>query len=429
MQDVVPPHHDRSIRNIPVAKRRHELQDEPSDMDNDLPPPRQPRRNRRGGGGWGGFLLWAIAVVIACVLLGMLIATLFSGASVKVYPRRASVQTPATVAAALDAPVGTLPYKLVTVTGNSSRTVAATGSKTVNTPAQGTITISNLYAQTPQKLVTNTRFQGTNGKIYRIHQAVTIPGATKNVDGTLKAGTVTATVYADQPGPDYNSGSMNFTIPGFKGSPQYSKITATTDQISGGASGNQPAVSDNDLSKAQSDMKQEIAGKLPAAVAGQVPDGYIAIPGTLAISYGNPLSTDAGNNQATVTENATATEAMVRSADLASAIATAQVQGYKGEAVDFGDPSAVQLSVSPDTPYSATGTSFSVAVNGQQLSLVWQYDPNAIEQALAGKNRSQFDDIIKGFAPAVAKATASLRPFWETSFPAKPEDIKISTEN
>ena len=108
---------------------------------------------------------------------------------------------------------------MVTTSRTASTTVKATGTEQVSQSASGVITIYNDYSTAPQTLITNTRFEAPDGNIYRIHQGVTVPGATASAGGALTPGTISVTAYADQPGASYNIGQTQFTIPGFKNDP------------------------------------------------------------------------------------------------------------------------------------------------------------------------------------------------------------------
>lgn len=427
MQDVLPPN-ERSIRNIPVAPGRRRFSTVPQMPGGPAEPPSDswqhddtlPERPRRT------WLLWGAAVVVVFILLGILASTFFEGATITVYPKTAEVALPSSVLAALDAPVGSLAFQTMAVSAFATRTVPASGTTPVTRQAFGAITVYNAYSTASQKLIANTRFEAPDGKIYRIRESITVPGETKKSDGTYAAGAVSATVYADSPGPDYNRGSTRFTIPGFKGDPRYTKFYATADSILGGASGTEPAVSQSDLANAKKDMQQELTGSLASNASGQLPKGFLPIPGAFAIAYGDVSVSDAGGGKATITEAATATAAIVRSSDLANAIAKAKVDAYAGEAVDFADPSAVTLAAT-GTPFAAAAQTLTIALSGTP-KLVWQFDPGALSEAFAGKDKGLAESLAADFKPAIDHATASIRPFWKSSFPSDPARIHITVK-
>jgi hypothetical protein len=427
MRDIKPTgehNGERSIRNIPVHRKvRHtEVMADHSERTavSDVAIPRRRRRHRR-------FWPLAVGVVALCAIFGLLLSTVFAGATVTVTPRTATVTVPATLDAAPNAPVGVLPYQTVSVTRSSSLSVPAQGTQRVSRPASGVITITNSASAASQRLIANTRFEASDGKIYRIRESVVVPGTT-GTGSALKPGTATATVFADSPGPDYNKpAGVTFTIPGFKGDPRYTTFTAVAAAgINGGFIGDEPAVAAADLASAKTTLQQKLDSEVRSAAAAEIPEGFVAVPGTLEVSL-SALSQAAGEGKnANLTQSATATGVIIRHADLASAIARSSVEGYKGEAVLFGDASSMDLAVAT-TSKRADGT-ITLSLTGQ-ASLVWQFDQSALVTALVGKSKDQFQTVIESFRPAIKDADARVRPFWQGKFPDDPERIKIKVAN
>jgi hypothetical protein len=452
MQDMTPPRDvgrnmgrgDRSIRNIPVPEGHrsvrpgsvssHPLTEDHQDPTEPMyeedfsnPPPRRPQPRK---GFFGGKLFWALVIVVViCAAAGLLMSTMFAGATVKVTPRSATVTAPTSIQAQVNAPAGVLPYQVINSSRTASTSVPASGTKQVSLSAMGAATNYNAFSTASQDLVATTRFEAPDGKMYRIHANVTVPGATKAADGSLTPGTVTATLYADKPGADYNrTAPTQFTIPGFKGDAKFTKFYAQATVVSGGLVGLQPAVSTADLATAEGALKQGLSQAMNDMVQSQVPKEYVAVPGTLQVSYNDIVQTPGPNNTAVLSQTANASADVIRSTDLASAIAKQTVQGYAGEAVTFADAS--QISIALATSSKATGA-ISLTLSGSP-KLVWQFDPNALQQALIGKPKAQFETILKTFAPAITCSTetpcqASIRPFWGTTFPGNAAKIQVIT--
>ena len=399
---------ERSIRNIPLHRRaRAHIQPE-----EDMHPRPRRRRSRR-------FLYIVLGVVAVCALFGILISTVFAGATIVVYPRVEKVSLPATLLAQPNAPIGTLPYQTISVTRSASVSVPASGTKKVSRPASGVLTVSNSFSSASQRLIANTRFEAQDGKIYRIRDSITVPGGS-----TAKPGTASATVYADSAGPDYNkSAGAVFTIPGFKGDPRYSKFSATAEgAISGGFTGDEPAIADSDLAAAKTALQQKLDADARAAAAAGIPEGSVAIPGTLAVSFMDLMQTPGANKTATLSQSASATGVIVRQGDLASAIARSELKTYNGESVLFGDVSNMDLSLAT-TSKRSDGT-ITLALKGN-ATLIWQFDKNALVAALLGKGKTEFQDVVRSFQPAITKADASIRPFWHGKFPGDITKISI----
>lgn len=426
MNDVVPPSGDRSIRNIPLPTHRkgrsaHPTSDGPLDTSRRAAPERPIYRDR--GPRKSSRVLWALAVALVGILIAVLAAILFSGASVTIVPRQATVAVPAALTAYADAPLGALPFTTATDEATASRTVPANGERQVSRQSSGVIVISNTYSTAPQRLIKNTRFEAPDGKIYRINESVEVPGAKKAVDGSLTAGTIEATVFADSPGPAYDRGIDTFTIPGFKGDPRYAKFSARgKTPITGGFIGTEKVVSDADRAAAEEGIRAELTEKLKASLAEAAPQDRILIPGSIRYDFTSVPDTTSGGAQAAITLTGTATGALVREADLATAIAKASVAGYDGAAVAFRD--RAQTGIQAKEPVSADATELALAGSGQVV-LVWQIDTAAIQNLLAGLSEDQFAVKLRGAGPGVIDGKASIKPFWRKSFPADPEEITV----
>lgn len=423
MKDVLPPDDHRSIRSIPVPvnRRRHEasgVRRGPVHDDIEWDPPKRK----------SGRFIWVLAVIVLAILGAVAASMIFKKASVTIVPNSQVVTLPEKLTAALDAPVGELPFETVTTSNIGNRTVPASGESKVERRATGTITIMNTFSTASQRLIKNTRFEAPDGKIYRIDQSVVVPGGVKRADGTLTPGTLDTTVSADSPGDTYNRTSLDtFTIPGFKGDPRYSKITAKAKTaMQGGFVGTEKTVADGDLTAAKSAIQTELSSSLEEALKSATPSGYILVEKSASVTYEElPRGGDA--NAAVISLRGTAVGAIIREADLAAAVArTVDMEGYKGEALRFLDPSAVHPTV--EAPYSPGQKTLTVGLSGQ-TRLIWQVDAGAIKQALAGTQVSALGSTLNRFRPAVADAKASLRPFWQSQFPQDAWLINVEVQD
>jgi hypothetical protein len=231
MRDMIPPG-DRSIRNIPIPKGHQHIQREeiPEYYQPEPPVPpqgRRPRPRRRPG----RFIVWALAVIVVCAGAVAGISMVYAGATVDVTPRTATVTAASTtIAAQVSAPVGTLGYATISATQWATTTVPATGTKKVSRQATGVVTFTSTYTAS-QRLISNTRLEAPDGKIYRLISSVDLPAG----------GSVTTSIQAESPGESYNrSGATTFTLPGFKGDPRYDKFSAKSQgAIAGGFVGRQ----------------------------------------------------------------------------------------------------------------------------------------------------------------------------------------------
>ena len=134
---------------------------------------------------------------------------------------------------------------------NVSLLYPATGKKNVEKKSRGEITIYNAYSSQSQSLVANTRFESPDGKIFRIENKITVPGA-KVENGKIIPAGIKMNVVADKVGAEYNIGPAKFTIPGFKGAPKYDGFYARSEsQMAGGFVGELVYPTDDEIKTAK----------------------------------------------------------------------------------------------------------------------------------------------------------------------------------
>ena len=210
------------------------------------------------GGGRRGFSgrTWLILAVIVIVAGGIVygLTTIWNHADITITFK----QTPWSYqgnfiadksVAAIGVASNTIPAQIFTSNKNITETFPASSFHDVSVKAQGTITIYNAYNSSPQELVATTRFVTPDGKIFRLANTVTVPGA-QVVNGQITPSSITASIVADQPGPNYNIGPVaHLTVPGFqKDTARYNGFYGTiTSSTSGGYIGKQATPTAGDI--------------------------------------------------------------------------------------------------------------------------------------------------------------------------------------
>src|SRR5690606_19432001 len=102
-----------------------------------------------------------------------------------------------------------LSYEVMTIESTSESQVKASGQVEVKKEATGMIEIIKTTPGT-ERIIANTRFRSPDGKIFRIKEAVVVPGAVDNVPGTIQAEVVAA-----ETGDSYNlPAGTRFDVPG-----------------------------------------------------------------------------------------------------------------------------------------------------------------------------------------------------------------------
>lgn len=374
-----------------------------------VPPMSKPPRRRFRGGGSFPIGTALIALVVVGVCAGALYA--FAGAKVNVTP----VMNAATIQSDLTATAGQgdLPFQTITVDKTATTNVPAESTLTASDPATGKLTITNQQT-TSQALIKNTRFQSSNGLVFRIRDSISIPAG----------GSITATVYADEAGEKYNIPATTFTIPGLKGSKSYDQVTAkSTGPMSGGFSGTRPSVSQATKDKQYADIQAKLVTDLGKELIAKLPDGYILVPGASFTTYTPGSDTAGASGTVTLSETGSITAIVFPADALARAIAFKAVGTYGGQPVTIKDVQGLTLkpllpAVAPDAQtfdFNLTGST----------TVIWKVDAAKIAASVAGKTR-EASQISLTSLPEVDKATLVLRPFWSMHFPGDPAKIKVT---
>lgn len=423
--DVPAPGGERSIRNITVSPRRI-ARPNPGGMrsPSGINPPGQGISMAHRGDRPRRFWVWAAAIVsvIALLLLGLFA---FRSTKVTITPSSRQIvfeQTAIfTAFPQVSASEGALAYNVISNDIEDSAIVPTSGTENVSEKATGNIVVYNEYSNSPVRLLKNTRFATPDGLIFRAPASITVPGKKGSTPGS-----VTVTVFADEPGANYNVGPISkFTLPGLKSSgDMYEKVYArSSTAFSGGFVGSRPAVAVGARESARAEIRSRIESKARESAKALSTDSSIVFPDLLQITYSTlPETTEAGGG--------------VRIRERARVdIPVFPESLFAGAAYHMADPDADNASVSivgtddlsakyVTSSAPALGTSaieFSLSGTG---TLVWDVDSSALAAALAGREQADFQDVIKDFT-GVEEARATIQPFWKNSFPENAGKIRI----
>lgn len=377
------------------------------------------KKSRKGV--WIGALL-----ILGVAAIGLAIAALTGGATVTVYPKFREPTVNAVVEGKRQAGSGELAFEIMTLEAVGEREVAATGQEEVSEQATGRITV---YKTTPgsERLIKNTRFEGPGGLIFRATESVEVPGATTDAEGKTVPGSVSAEVFADQPGSQYNlAAGSRFTVPGFKEGgldELYSAIYAENAAgFTGGHVGPRFIIDDAELTTATDSLRKELIDALRGRVAGEKPAGFVLYDSAITFSHEAMPSEDVGNGRVKIKEKTILHAPMFKNEDLAAYVAGATVPGYEGEPVRIEDPTA--LSFEYATPYNpASPDVISFKLLGKPR-VIWTYDSEKLKSDLAGGNQTSLNTVLGGY-PAIERASANIRPFWRRAFPDSADEIVI----
>lgn len=386
------------------------------DYNNDIPAPKESKIG-----------LW-VSIALFIVALGFGVSALFVSAEVSIQPKTQSVPINTALTALKDRPAGEFGYQVVSVSSSVERAVSAGSAQKVDKKATGTIIVYNNATEAPQKLIANTRFESSDGKVFRIANAISIPGR-KTENGKAVPGSVEAVVTADQPGDAYNLGLVDFTVPGLKGDPRYTTIYARSKApMTGGFSGEMKVIDPNLEKVTQKELEIELKDALKKDIASQIPLNFILFPDALsyeieAVSQKNTTEGDS----AVLTVKGTA-HALIFDRDLLSKSIMDNLKdsvATDGQLVSVTNLEKLTFVLTGNSVIGQnTTTSVTFTVSGD-AQIEWLYDESILKNDLLGIKKSDLASLLQAKYPSIESARVKIRPVWKRSFPIDPSKVTL----
>ncbi len=372
-----------------------------------------------------------IAVVLSVLVLvaAFTINLLMSGAEITVYPKFKDVSVQATFTGVKTPGAGELGFELLTLEETGERQVKASGSEKVTERAIGSLFIYNTDTKAMQRLIKNTRFENPDGLIFRIKESVEVPSATKDAKGALVPGVVTAEVFADGTGDQYNVPPSRFTVPGLKDSPQFATVYGESNvAMTGGFDGERYLLDENELETKKQELHLELRNILLERLNSERPSGFILYPQAVTFSFEALPSTSYGDSLATIKEKASLHVPLFKEADFAVYLAESTVAGYEDEPVHLTDASALmfEYTISTTTVSDISDyTSLEFMLKGS-TRIVWDFDAEKLRTDLKGLSKTALPTVLSGY-PSIDRAEGVVRPFWAQKFPENKDEITVTT--
>lgn len=406
----------RSIRRIPVSDRpKYRKTDDGGGVFGSS----SGFASRRNSSGWG---IWLIAI-ISIFILFFVFSLLFSGVNISVVPKQEAVFIDGNFTAFRNGQSGELSFEIMTLDRSLSGEVPATGEEYVEEKASGKIVVYNNYSNATQKLIKDTRFESPEGLIYRIKDAVVVPG-TKVVNGETVPGSLEVTVYADKPGDKYNIGLTDFTIPGLKGDPRYSKFYARSKtEMTGGLMGNVRKASEEDIATITSDLNNKLRVQILEEASSVKPEGFLLLNDSYAVKIDSTTSNGTDGN-VVVTQSATFYGIIFNENEFANFLAKTTIDKFDNSPVELNNTDNLQLSLSDPDSINSSVESLSFALKGE-TTLIWLYDESALLSDLAGMSKKDVSSLLHDKYPGIETARVSITPFWTRTITENTDKIEL----
>ena len=364
--------------------------------------------------------LWIVAGV-AVVFFIFSLSYFFARAEVTIDPKIKDFTVNLNLSADQDGGAESLPYDIISISGDVSKTVTASDEKEVAENATGAVILYNNLSTPSQKLDVDTRLEGSNGKMYKTKKAVVIPGMVGSTPGSIEV-----SVYAAEAGVASNSEPLDFKIFGFKGGPKYEKFYGRSKgNLTGGFKGLSRVVTESDKAKALEELTVTLREKLIQKATDQIPAGFVLLKDAVTLDIDEDVSVPVSSqgNSLPLSLSGTLHGVLFEEKKLSNAVAEKVVSDFDNADVYISNindlkfkltESSVVLSVAKKIDFNLSGTA----------KIVWRLNSTVLTGELLGKSKSDFNQAMLGY-PNVVSANLSLSPIWNRTIPDKASDIKI----
>lgn len=326
--------------------------------------------------------------------------------------------------------------ELLTATKNMEKSFPASGTEQVERKAAGKLTIYNEFSSKPQVLVRDTRFETPDGKIYRLVQQVTVPGAGVE-GGGIKTSSVEAEVYADKVGEAYNIGPvLKFTIPGFSKDPARFKgfYARSFESMRGGYVGLQAVPTDEEVAAAKEEVKRSLLDALQGEISILMKEDFevlkdttsfevlrdeVYLPSSAELTFS--IFMEARLHQFVFDRGALQAALVSRARE--AALAARKEKGL-AEDVDLRvDKLSFEYS---DVLFDPSAERMELTAQGEVV-FTTDINTSTLTAQLLGKSAAEVKQAILKL-PGLDKAHVSLWPFWVKKVPGDEGKVKIEVE-
>lgn len=365
------------------------------------------------------------ALGLSAVFLAFFVSAFFKSATVTVTPITEAKAINESFTAKKDISATGLNYQVVTVTKDMDKAIDAkdVGSEQkVERKAKGIIVVYNNFGTAPQKLVATTRFQTQEGLVYRLVNAVTVPGKYLK-DGKMVPGSVEAEVVADQVGQNYNIGLKDFTVPGLKSdSEKYKTIFARSKtEMTGGFSGIEKVVSKEALTRAESEMESILKPALSKDVMAQIPADFVVFQDSLEYKFEPAVSTNTPGGTVVAKKKGTVTAIIFDKKTLSKEVTSKVLPDVTTDTIKIANIDSLNFKLA--TSSSAQQNSITFTLQGE-ANFVWYIDEAKLKSDLLGLSKSNANSVMSAYT-SIKEAWVLTRPFWNTKIPTDPNRVKI----
>ena len=396
----------------------------------------RPRRGRKHT----SWKKYGIIVAVVFIIVFVLMSTMFASARLEVTLASAEVTIDGVFSAIREpAQSADISYgRLGPFEETRSAQITDITRERQNTYAEGVITVYNTNTSGEKlDLVNRTRFQATDGRIYRLSGKQIIPGG-KTVGGEFVPGRKEVRVVADSIGDRFNleKKGTRLSIPGLQKYKEFADSYAITEtKVVGGFSGER-LIPNKEKEKVERErLRKEIEKVLKQTLEQALETNTLAkkvvFDDGKFISF-ESLENEQNENGVTIKEKGILHAATFREAELAALLgksggALSNVPG--GVKPNSANTSGLTMEIIGDeVDISKNTTEFDFRLKGN-AKLFWSVDEVLLLGDIEGKKQEEAQKLILGQYPQVIRIdTFETSPFWRSSVPGSKAKIEFKVE-
>ncbi len=317
-----------------------------------------------------------------------------------------------------------VPGEILTARKNIELSFPASGKKNVSVKAVGKLTLFNAYGSAPQILVAGTRVESPDGKIFRLDQKTTVPGA-EVVNGKIVPSSVDVAVTADGAGDGWNvSAAKAWHIPGFKGTLKYDGFYGeSAAPMAGGFVGERAVPTDADVAAARTEVRDTLEDALTSQLLVALSDNLKVLGGTRQFTVVREEVRTDGPDAGTFSFFG---EAELRELAFVDSMLQDAIRERAARALPYS-VAAKDANVSYGTPQvDAGGAAMNFTASGS-LTLVPEFNADTFRASILGSDEQALNAAIFSL-PGRDTAQTSLWPFWVHRVPTSAGKVKIAVE-
>jgi len=332
-----------------------------------------------------------------------------------------------------------LPGTLLIKDKEVEKSFLSTGSEKRVDKATGKITVYN-EDNSPHNFVPNTRFQTSDGKIFRQPQGsdwVSVPAGSKDNPGKVEI-----KVVADEAGEEYNIGPTKFTLPGLKGTAFFEKVYGKSKEaMKGGFIGEAKVVAKEDVVKATQEMQrlqENLAGEVKNDILKEIPPSLQFLKDSV-ITTKEKISFDkkVGEIGETFKGKAKVSTHLLKfnEEDVQKIIANIILDRVK-EGIEFEEVvsslevnyEVVESKIEKCTNVGEEICEMEIKFTGKE-KVAWKVTADDVKKAILGEDEQSFEKYIKeDMKGKIERAELKLWPFWVNKIPQKENRVFIQVK-